>query len=257
MRATLTALFHSSRSLLTLVLALAAIVAIPAAADALVALDPTAIVTGVGLALWFPVEALSQEQLDEAASPRGGDVEAVPDVIFDTQLFTSGTTTELTFFSTQHNDLSLSNLNGSGQLPAGNYFRPMCAGLDVLADATVSGGNDETGILDDIQKLLFAQRGRVAWSLNGKPIWTAMPISFLHTSGGAVGTAAGTLTAPNVAQVGNNSIPDGGFPVAGAIVISPLVQFGAVMTWAATSTLKAGNTRLRLWFAGVRYRPVV
>lgn len=202
----------------------------------------------------FPIVALPQTELAKLATPKG--LEAVPDVIFDTALYTSGTTTTMNFFSVQQNDLTLSNLNGSGTLPGGNWFRPYFIGLDVLADATTSGAATEVGIVDDIQKLMLVGRPVLNFKLNGKDYWQAIPASFLHTSGGATGFGYGLAAAADAVQFGNNSLPDGGFGIGGAMIIPPTVQFSASITWTAAQTLRAGNTRLRLWLAGTRHRPI-
>lgn len=203
----------------------------------------------------MPIDALAQTDLQRLSTPARGQPEAISDVLFDTQLYTSATTTNLQFFQTQQNDRTLSNLNGSGTLPGGNWFRIFWAGCDILQDAFLSA-NVDTGAWDDYQKLLLVGRPVAYFTVNGKNYLDGVPLSFLHTSGGAVGMGTGTLTAPAQVQVANNSIPDGGFPM-GGLVIGPTIGFSASIQWTAAQTLAAGNPRIRLWFAGVRYRPVV
>lgn len=202
------------------------------------------------------VTSKTRQQLEAISNPQvTGQSEAVPWVLFDTQTYTSAATTTLDFFADQQADRTLSNMLQGGALTDPQWFEIWNLGLDILNDLTTAAGT-EAGILDDIQKLILV----------GRPIWTLtisdknygpFPVSFLHTSGGALGFGWGTFTAEESIQYGNNSVPDGGWNWRGAVVIPPKVGFRVTLTWAAAQTLAGGNPPLRFWMAGALHRRIL
>lgn len=203
-----------------------------------------------------PVIAKTRDKLEEMANPEGAGLgESIPYVLFDTQLYTSGTTTEQTFFIAAQNDRTLSNLQGGSQLPDPQFFEIHNLGFDILADATTAAGA-ETGALDDVAKLMLVGRPFFVLTISDKQYGNA-PLSLLHTSGGPVGNGWGTFTAEESIQIATNSWPDGGWNWNGSVIIPPKVGFSVVIRWSAAQTLAIGNTQLRFWMAGVLHRRVL
>lgn len=204
-----------------------------------------------------PVIPRSFRELDQLISPEKYDAgEAIPYILYDTQLYTSGTTTEQTFFTQATNDRTLSNLGGApGQLPDPQYFEIHNLGFDILADATTAAGT-EVGALDDVAKLMLVGRPFFQMFISDK-LYGNGPLSFLHTSGGPLGNGWGTFTAEESIQVATNSYPDGGWNWQGGVIIPPKVNFSVVARWSAAQTLAIGNTQLRFWLLGILHRRVL
>lgn len=195
------------------------------------------------------------QQLREIANPsQPGQSEATPWVLFDSQTYTSAATTVLNFFQTQQNDRTLSNLLQGGALTDPQWFEIYNLAFDVLNDATT--GASETGIGDDIQKLMLVGRPIFTLAISDKN-YGPFPLSYLHTSGGFVGNLTGTTAAGGSTQIGNNSIPDGGWNWRGSIIIPPKVGFSVQVQWAAAQTLAGGNPVLRFSMAGCLHRRIV
>jgi hypothetical protein len=205
--------------------------------------------------MYAKVERLTRRQLDAMANPElAGEPEALPWVLYDTQLLTSGTTTTMTFFQTVQADKTLSNMESQGQLPDPQYFRVFGIGCDILAPPTFLA-NVITGAINDIEVILKTQRGIFTLQQSNKG-YGPFPLTFLHGSGGATGAIAASYTAPQNFQQANNGIFDGGFPVAGSYVIPPKVGFSVRLDFAAAPTL-SGNIQIRVWLFGVLYRRVL
>lgn len=212
---------------------------------------------GLKALISIPVSARPFQQLNVMANPvEAGQGEAIPHILYDTQLYTSGATTTLTYFSATQTDRTLSNLQAGGQLPDPQWFEIHNLGFDVLADGTTNAAATELGIYDDIQKLMLVGRPIFTLQLSDKN-YGPYPLSFLHTSGGAQGALTGTVAASAVFQFANNSIPDGGWNWRGAVIIPPKVGFQIGVQFSAAQTLAAGNTQLRFWMAGVLQRRVL
>ena len=208
---------------------------------------------------FVPVQNRTPEQLIAMSQPGNSSINGIRMPFYDTQLFTSGSSgAQLTFFQAINADKTMSNVKGNGgTMPNNYYFEPLTMCMDVLADASLAGASTEVGILDDIQKLLYVGRGIAIISL-GPLTFPEIPLSFLHSSGGAVGSLAGTWTAPNAVQVGNNGQQDGGYCMANSFIISPMVPFKVVLQFSSTVvTLNSGNVNLRISFDGNWYQPVM
>jgi len=202
-------------------------------------------------------------QLREIANPTlvaGGESEAIPFILYDTQLYDSGATTVLNFFQSQQADPTLSNMLQGGALTDPQWFEIYNLGVDVLAGATSTGEVAATaaGILNDIQLLMLVGRPVFTLTISDKNYGQA-PLSFLHTSGGAQGVAAGAgvIAAGTIVEAANNSFPDGGWDWRGSVVIPPKVGFGVRVQWTAAQTLAYGDAYLRFWMAGCLHRRVL
>ncbi|MGH7178477.1 MAG: hypothetical protein ACREJC_13950 [Tepidisphaeraceae bacterium] len=200
----------------------------------------------------------TRQQLYALAYPEtANQPEAISHILYDSQTFTSASTTTLTFFATQQSDPTLGNLDQAGAFTDPQWMELHNWGLDVLQDGSAVVGVTEVGIADDIQKLMLVGRPTFTFFMSNKQ-YGPYPLSFLHTSGGVNATiAAGNTAATGNVQFANNSYPDGGWNWRGNVIIPPKVGFRVVVTWSAAQTLAAGNPILRLWNAGVLHRRVL
>lgn len=203
-----------------------------------------------------PIVARSFDELNRLTNPQVlASGEDVPWLLFDTQLYTSGTTVQQTFFRAQQADQTLSNMEQGAALTDKRYFEIWHLGIDILNDASVT--TDETGIMNDIQRLMLV--GRPVWRLTlDNKVMGQFPASPLHTSGGAVGSIAvgGTAGAVSSVQVGNNGPADGGWCWYGGLILPPKIGWGVVLDWTAAQTLAAGNPYIRFWMSGTMHRRV-
>lgn len=203
------------------------------------------------------ITSRTRAQLAEMSNPSTvGQSEVIPHILYDTQLYTSAVTTTQSFYQTQNNDRTLSNLLQAGALTDPQYFEIFNLGCDVLQDASLNAAATEVGVIDDIQKLLLVGRPIFTLTISDKN-YGPYPLSFLHTSGGAVGFGWGTNAAPINIQYANNSLPDGGWNWRGSVVIPPKVGFSVTVQWAAAQTLQAGNPQIRFWMAGALHRRIL
>lgn len=248
----------------------AALVAVAVVVSMLAGVDPVSSAlaflaghhdVGASLALVAPIVVpKTRAQLEALCNPQpapGGVSEAIPHVLFDTQQYTSAGTTTLNFFSQQSNDPTITNMSTAGTLPDPQYFEIWNLGFDILNDLTSTvAASQEAGIMDDIQKLVLVGRPVFTLNLQSK-LYGQYPLSFLHTSGGAVGNGWGTTTAEETVQYGNNGVSDGGWNWNGSIIIPPKASFSVQVQWTAAQTLAGGNPFVRFWMAGVLHRRVV
>ena len=204
------------------------------------------------------VVARTRPALARSAQPTSArEPEALPWVLFDTQPFTSTTTSTATYWQAVQNDKTLGNMEGPGQLPDPQYFEVHYIGLDFLLTPNSVASVAVAGPLNDIAQFLFGQRGVWTFSISNKRIGP-FPLSFLHGSGGPTGYLAITnAAAAQKNEFANNGIFDGGFCVGGALLIPPKVGFDTQFLLAAAPTLQTTPLNVRLWMAGALYRRVL
>ncbi|MGE0161059.1 MAG: hypothetical protein AB7T31_16810 [Gemmatimonadales bacterium] len=201
-----------------------------------------------------PVRPRTRAKLAAMAEPSvvsGGQSEALEWELFDTQLYTSATTTELTFFSAAPANPFIGNIAGANGLPTPQYFEVYYFGLDVLR---VPGNTD---VLGDLFRII---KGAGGAALQGIPTWSFVladkqmgpfPLAGLQSMGGITGFS--TRTAQEYGNVGNLSST---FCSDGAIVIPPTQSFRVVMRWPAALTLSA-NVQIVAQMRGVLHRRVL
>jgi hypothetical protein len=201
----------------------------------------------------FPVRPRTMKRLAELAQPNvvpGGQSEALAWQLYDTQLYTSATTTQLTFFAAAPANKFLGNVVSNG-LPTPQYFEVYFFGLDILR---VPGNTDVWG---DLWRIV---NGTGPATLVGTPTWTftladkqmgPFPLRGLHGLGGPTGFSTRTST-----EYANNGGIDNSFSVDGALVIPPTQSFQVDLRWPAAVTL-SGNVQLQVWMAGVLHRRVL
>lgn len=203
--------------------------------------------------IYVPVRAKSVAQLTSATTPTGTMVVRAP--MYDTQAYVSAATTQLTFFNNINADKTLSNIRGNGgTFPQNTYFEPLFVNVDFLA-VNVLGGNTATGKMDDLDRLIMSGRGTLAITV-GQTTLPQIPISYCHASGGPIGSIAGTWTAPQQLQFGNNGAQDSGYCIADSFTITPNSPFFCTITWAAAQTLVSTTPFIRLSIDGNWYLPI-
>jgi hypothetical protein len=211
----------------------------------------------------FKVEAKPRAVLEVQAKPESANQpEAVPWILWDTQLFTTASTTSLTYYQTVQSNKSLGNMEGPGQLPEPQYFEVVRIGADIQTPPSVaSGATANDGALLNVYHLLFgdayttgAEQGIWTFKMSSKE-QGPFPLSFLHASGGPTGYGWGTAT--NSFNYANNGIIGGGWPVNKSITIPPKINFSMVLTWGGTIAVTGGPIPIRIWMAGVLHRRVL
>ena len=211
----------------------------------------------------------SYDQLVAASNP--GTVngpETTPWWFYDTQLYTQGTTTTLTFFSSPGATLDLSNMPIGGTLPDPNFFGMHYINVDFMQNASgtpyltassAAATIPATGAIDDVGRLLLSGRGRITVIISDKR-YGPWPLSVTGGTGAAQGFMAvlsGTTlgTASQMASYGYSALTGGAY-LGGKIIIPPRVGFSCTLDWPAALTL-TGNYEIRVTFYGVYYRRVL
>lgn len=212
----------------------------------------------------YPVKSRSIQELKRLTTPQAvasGQSEAVPYVLFDTQLFTSATTTELNYFQTVQGDKTLGNMQAGGQLVADRYLEIWGINIDPLI-ADTSTGAGRVGAWADMNDLMWTNRPTFTFTMDDKKIGP-FPCSYFHASGGITGfgynqeiTTAG-IVAPVSEEYANWGIFDGGFWVGGSMIIPPQSGFVVDLRWPAAVTLQGGNPQVRVGLVGVLHRNVL
>lgn len=207
----------------------------------------------MGSGYTFPVEARTLDELRSLSQPNvveGGQSEALAWILYDTQLYESGVTQELTFFSQSPANRFVGNTTGQG-LPTPQYFECYFWGVDVLREP----GN--TDVLGDTWRILNGVGGA---ALVGAPTWRftladkqmgPFPLRSLHGLGGVTG-----FTTRTGQEYANNGGLDNTFCSDGAMVIPPTQSFTVNFNWPAPVTL-SGDTQLGFWVAGTMHRRVL
>ena len=190
-------------------------------------------------------------------------LEMISFAFWEKQNYVSGTTTNLTFFTTQHAD-TLGNLPLAGQLPSGFFFIvqairvcPFPATTITTAAANPAAGT-YPGAFNDVLRLLTT--GDVAFTIGTKQ-YGRWPTFMLPAGGGPYGQVFGfsAQAAGNFqsVEVGVNGVPDPrsvySLPV--PLLIPPQYDFKLICTWAAALTLAAGDTPIYAVLDGTLIRP--
>jgi len=192
-----------------------------------------------------------------------GQIESIGWKWWDTQTFTSGTTTALTNFFNVRATPDLSNMEVAFQLAAPKAFlirairffvkqRPQ-----IVTPAGASGA--AVGAFDNIAQLI--NTGVMTLTIGNKT-YDLEPIWNLTAGGGAVGSmamAGGTAAnAFNYIDYAQNGISDPRAvnTLSKPLFIGPQINFNARLDWAATLTIQGGNPAICLLLDGDLLRPV-
>lgn len=190
-------------------------------------------------------------------------MEMISFAFWEKQTYVSGTTTSLTFFTTQHSDTT-GNLPLAGQLPSGFFFIIQALRLapfpatTVTAAAANPGAGTFLGGYNDALRLITTGDAKLSIGTKDYGRW---PIWMLPSGGGAYGTLFG-FSAQAAAQYqavesGGSGVPDPrsvySLPV--PLMIPPQYDFKFIATWAAALTLQAGDTPVYAILDGTLIRP--
>lgn len=183
-------------------------------------------------------------------------LEVVPDQLWDTVTYTSGTSIQLNFFNATRANLSLSNMTQPGFLPNPQSFLVQAVRIYVRSRARTddagAAGAFASGY-DDIVQL--ANTGRLTWTLGQKRygpwlVWTLPAGSYAQGVMASAGAEAANLV-HDYAQIGGPLY--GLFP---HLMISPLQNFQIDLDWPAALTLAGGDTAITVMLDGQRARAV-
>ena len=204
------------------------------------------------------IVAYTNQQLLDLSGPQdSSQPQCIPWLYYDTQSYTSGTSTALQFYQAVQSDKTMGNIPQAGTLDSPKYYAIESVGFDVLFRPALISSAASTGPLDDIAQLLFSQRGTLTFTFMNKA-YGPWPLSAFQASGGPTGFGWGTFTATNMVEYANNGIPNGeGWGMDQQIILRPTAQFVWAAAWAAAITLANGNTNLRHWMYGAQYQAVV
>lgn len=206
----------------------------------------------------------TREELAQSITPLfASQGEVIPWIWFDTNLYTSGTTTQMDNFQSVPTDRSRGNMQAAGQIPAPMYYDvyhlSTYIDIDPTALAIAATLTPLTGAAVDVSNLIL---GSVSFSIAQKVYFEAK--IFMCPAGGgnnAYFAAYGTLTAPQGQAItfGQNGFPD---PRArnnfwGGITIPHNQNFLVRYNWSAALTLASGNSDIVTYLDGYLYRRVL
>jgi hypothetical protein len=204
------------------------------------------------------IVAYSNAELQALSGPQqAGEPQTIPWILFDSQSYVSGTTTQLNFYQAVQADPTLGNVPQPASLDTPKYFAIESAGVDILLLPAAQAGHAATGPINDVAQLLFSGRGILTFTYQNKA-YGPWPLSAFQASGGPTGFGWATMTAEAQVSYANNGIPTGeGWGMNQQIILRPNAAFKWALQVAAALTLAAGNTNLRHWMYGAQYQAVV
>ena len=150
----------------------------------------------------FKIVNRTKAALRSQVSPQsiaGGNLQAIPFVLFDTQLVTSGTTQQLNYFQAVQTDKTLGNMWSGGMLPVDTWLEiewmfiwPM-----IRPDSVATG---MIGAWGDYDAAFIDERPTHTLTIQDKD-YGQLPVSFFGQEGGIGGfgyneAAAGTVHPP-------------------------------------------------------------
>lgn len=205
------------------------------------------------MSLKYPVRPKNFGEVQALANPASASQpETIPWVYFDTQSFASNWT-RTTFFATPQNDPTLGNIEQGGTIPADTFFQIYSLNFDFLIPASASTAAAGAAIVDDLAQILFGARAVVTISIASK-VYTQLPLSYCHASGGLQIDWLGTPAAAATTNYAQNYGADGGYWVDGAIILPPNQSFTVTVSGVAAALVATRQGRFSM--AGVKYRPV-
>lgn len=206
----------------------------------------------------------TKEELAQSITPLfASQGEVIPWIWFDTNTYTSGTTTQMDNFQTVPTDRTLGNMQAAGQIPAPMYYDVyhLCTYLNVAPSALAVAATltPLTGALVDVHNLVI---GAVSFQIAQKTYFEGK--IYMCPAGGGVNpfiAISGVFAAPNIqaASFGQNGQPD---PRArnnfwGGVTIPHNQNFLVRYNWSAALTLAGGNTAITTYLDGYLYRRVL
>ena len=186
-----------------------------------------------------------------------GNIETIGWKWWDTQTYTSGTTTSLTQFFNVRGTVDLSNMEVAFQLAAPKAFLIRAIRFFVkfrpFTVTTVATGSSQLGAFDDVAQLI--NTGVFQLTIGNK-VYNLEPLWCLTAGGGAFGVlASGSTVSQSMAQSGIAD-PRAVNTLSKPLFIGPQINFTAQITWPAALTLASGNTNITILLDGDLLRPV-
>ncbi len=201
----------------------------------------------------------TKAQLRAMVSPQsvaGGNLQAIPYVLFDTQAYTSAATTVLNFFQTVPADQTLGNMNAGGQLPVDTWMEIEWMFITPIIPAE-SVATGLIGAWGDMSALMVTGRPTHTLTIQDKD-YGILPASFYGQEGGMTGFGFNDAAAGTIHQQYANHSYGMGFWVGGQIILPPQAGFNARIRWNTAVTLPSGaNPLVRLSYLGTLHRPIL
>lgn len=213
------------------------------------------------MSMWIPVvqrtlvelKQMAQATSSVTAQDQSTIMVADREPFYDTVTAVTGAAQILTFNFQNNSDKAISNSQGGNGAPFGtnNFFVPNFMGVDFLSTITTAAA--PAGLLQDISQILTVGQAYAQVTL-GQVAKPEVPLTFLHSSGGAMGGATGTLAASNTVQWGQNGPPDSGYCMGNSYIFSNFQNL-KVQIFIKAVTLNA-SVPLRVWFDGDWHKPI-
>lgn len=183
-------------------------------------------------------------------------LEVLPAILYDTQTYTSATTTILPFFTTSPANESLSNVNPPAMLPNPEAFLIKNIGWMVPnTEETAAQGaaGPITSKVNDI--ILLANTGILKLFIGDKPYgpWPLYRLPISTFVKGSIAVAGATAT-NFVTQYANTDGPM--YPVLPPLLIAPTQKFRVSLEWPAGAVTLSANQTIKLCLDGQLSRAI-
>lgn len=173
---------------------------------------------------------------------------------YDKLVYTSGTTTLLTFFNAVRATLDLGNMELAGQLSGMKAFIVKAVRVHFSTENVVGGAAPLS--VDDVSRLV--NTGILSFEV-GQKNYGRWPLHTLPAGGGVYSSQAGAGGEATNEFIGaaQNGVPDPRcvYALEHPLLIEPQINFQAQITWPAAQTL-SGNLNITTMLDGSLIRPV-
>ena len=205
----------------------------------------------------FRIVNRTKDQLREMVTPKsvvGGNLQAIPYVLYDTQTYLSGATVDLSFFQEPQADQTLSNLTGS-TLPIDEWVEIEWMFISPIVPATNTDAAGSSWRIMDA--LMWQGRPTHTLTIQNKD-YGILPTSFFHSEGGISGYGYNQASVATTVLEYANWGQGYGYWVGGQIVLPPQAGFNTRLRWNAPVTVPGGNDiRIRVSYLGTLHRPIL
>jgi hypothetical protein len=205
----------------------------------------------------------SQDQLNQVVTPIApGQPEGIAWTWYDSQTYTSATTTQLDFFQNIQADKTLGNIQAQGLITSPQFFQIYHIGVNIVegptARATALGAgivgavNDYSNLLQGRLELQIADKIYHQTKISLCP-WGGGPNAILAVNGSSAGADG------NQVQFSTNGMPDirNRNCFWGTLIIPPTQNFRISLIWSAAVTVNFGNPVIQVAMDGYLFRRVL
>jgi hypothetical protein len=205
----------------------------------------------------------TQDQLNQVVTPIApGQPEGIAWTFYDTQTYTSGTTTSLDFFQSIQSDKVLGNIQAQGQIPNPQFFQIYHIGVQPVlgptARATALGAsivgslNDMVNFLNGKVELIIADKVYHQTKISLCP-WGGGPEAYIAAQGSSAGADG------NQYQYARNGMADirNRNCFWGTLIIPPTQNFRINLSWTSAITVNFGNPVIQVAMDGYLFRRVL